>query len=407
MRYATAFLLCVMIASAQAQTTTTMRLGTNIMPPYTLITENRQLSGEATATLNCVFDALPEYRYETSVAPWPRVVRLADQGGIDGWFLYVKNASSDRFAKLSEPLQLETWYWYSHQVIGDASLEDFRDQSILVLSGTYQKLWLEARGFHRFLTVQSNESLMRAFLARRADHLLISDSVFDETLASFNGAPANIDRRFVGYIQLGLYITDTFLANNPDFMQRFNDAAHDCRSANPQLTEADREQLLQLVEQLSQWQQADWMRQALRRQNRLNQRLTTTDIERLDQQWRAEVDQPDGDLVNELMSSELSIRLAYIQAQQQGIFSELFITDKFGLNAGASEPTSDYFQGDEAIFQHFGDSQARYYIGELEYDESSRTFQVKISVPVRAADGEFLGVLVAGVDVEQALRGFK
>jgi len=407
MRYATAFLLCVMIASVQAQTTTTMRLGTNIMPPYTLITENRQLSGEATATLNCVFDALPEYRYETSVAPWPRVVRLADQDGIDGWFLYVKNATSDRFAKLSEPLQLETWYWYSHQVIDDASLEDFRDQSILVLSGTYQKLWLEARGFNRFLTVQSNESLMRAFLARRADHLLISDSVFDETLATFNRELADIDRRFVGYIQLGLYVTDTFLTNNPGFMERFNEAAHDCRSANPELTATDREQLLQLVERLSQWQQADWMLQALRQQNLAHQRLTPTDIERLDQQWRDEVNQADGDLVEALMGSELSIRLDYVQAQQDGIFSELFITDKFGLNAGASAPTSDYFQGDEAIFQSLISGQARYYIGQLEYDESSRTFQVKISVPVRAADGELLGVLVAGVDVEQALRGFK
>jgi len=251
MRYATAFLLCMIITGALAQTTTTMRLGTNIMPPYTLITDDRQLTGEATATLNCVFDALPEYRYETSIAPWPRVVRLADQGGIDGWFLYVKNATSDRFAELSEPLQLETWYWYSHQSIGNASLEDFRDQSILVLSGTYQQLWLEARGFNNFLTVQSNASLVRAFLARRADHLLISDSVFDETLASFNGELADIDRRFVGYIQLGLYVTDTFLSDNPDFMQRFNEAARHCRSANPQLTEADRQQLLQLVEKMT------------------------------------------------------------------------------------------------------------------------------------------------------------
>ena len=407
MRNATAFLLCMMISGALAQTTTTMRLGTNIMPPYTVITDDRQLSGEATATLNCVFDALPEYRYETSVAPWPRVVRLADQGGIDGWFLYVKNATSDRFAELSEPLQLETWYWYSHQSISNARLEDFRDQSILVLSGTYQQLWLEARGFNQFLTVQSNNSLVRAFLARRADHLLISDSVFDETLASFNGELANIDRRFVGYIQLGLYVTDSFLVVNPDFMQRFNEAAYDCRSGNPQLTAADRAQLLKLVDDLSQWQQADWMHQALRQQNQAHQWLSATDIERLDQQWRHELNQGDGELVNALMESELSIRLSYIQAQQEGIFSELFVTDKFGLNAGVSEPTSDYYQGDETIFQHLSDNHARYYIDQLEYDESSRTFQVKISVPVRAANGELLGVLVAGVDVEQALRGFK
>ncbi|PTY36240.1 hypothetical protein BGP77_02710 [Saccharospirillum sp. MSK14-1] len=407
MRIATAFLLAVMINSALAQTTTTMRLGTNIMPPYTDITDDRQLMGEATATLNCVFDALPDYRYETSIAPWPRVVRLADQGNIDGWFLYVKNASSDRFAELSEPLQLETWYWYSHQPIGNARLEDFRDQSILVLSGTYQKLWLEARGFKQFLTVQSNDSLVRAFLARRADHLLISDSVFDETLSNFNGDLANIERRFVGYIQLGLYVTDSFMVDNPDFMQRFNEAAHACRSTNPLLTENDRQQLVQLAEQLAQWQTSDWMVQALLRQNQAHQWLTTDDIERLDQQWRDELRQGGGELMDAVMESELSIRLAYMQSQQDGVFSEVFVTDRLGLNAGASEPTSDYYQGDEAIFQQLTGRNTRYHIDELEYDESSRTFQVKISVPIRAANGRLLGILVAGVDVEQALRGFK
>lgn len=406
MRCAPAFLLCMMLSGVLAETPTTMRLGTNIMPPYTVISDNRQLSGEATATLNCVFDALPGYRYETSIAPWPRVVRLADQGGIDGWFLYVRNATSDRFAELSEPLQLETWYWYSHQSISAASLDDFRDQSILVLSGTYQQLWLEARGFNQFLTVQSNDSLVRAFLARRADHLLISESVFDETLAGLNGELIGVERRFVGYIQLGLYVTDAFLSQQPDFMHRFNQAAHECRSTNPTLTAADQDELKRLVEHLEQWKNTDWLRQALVRQNEQNRYLNSAQIAQLDQRWMAEVAGAEGELIQQVLSSDLSFRLKYIKEQQNGLFSELFVTDRWGMNAGVSEPTSDYFQGDEAIYQALVQGQQPYYIGALEYDSSSRTFQVKISVPVRSDAGELLGVLVAGIDVEQALRGF-
>ncbi|WP_108125621.1 hypothetical protein [Saccharospirillum mangrovi] len=406
MRIATAFLLALMFNGATADTITTMRLGTNIMPPYTVITDDRQLSGEATATLNCVFDALPNYRYQTSVAPWPRVVRLADQGGIDGWFLYVKNATSDRFAELSEPLQLETWYWYSHQPIANAHLSDFRDENILVLSGTYQQLWLEAHGFKHFLTVQSNDSLVRAFVARRADHLLISNSVFDETLARLNGEMDNVERRFVGYIQLGLYVTDEFTRREPDFMRRFNAAAQHCRSANPHLTEDDTAQLVQLANQLGQWKDSDWMREALRRQNEAHRYLSPNDIGRLDQRWIDEVEDGGGELIDSVLDSELSIRLDYIKAQHQGVFSELFVTDRWGLNAAASEATSDYFQGDEAIFQALAGTHAQYHIDVLEYDQSSQTFQVKISVPVHDTDGELLGVLVAGVDVERALRGF-
>lgn len=406
MRSVLVLLLCLMISTVQADAMTTMRLGTNIMPPYTVVTDAHQLSGEATATLNCVFEALPNYQYKTSIAPWPRVVRLADQGGIDGWFLYVKNVTSDRFAELSEPLQLETWYWYSHQPISTASLDDFRDQSILVLSGTYQQLWLEARGFNNFLTVQSNDSLVRAFLARRADHLLISDSVFDETLAGLNSEMAGVQRRFVGYIQLGLYVTDEFLLQHPDFMVRFNAAARDCRSDNPSLTDDDRVQLRQLIEQLALWKDADWMRQALIQQNDANRLLSPSDIEQLDRRWVDEQTVGGGAFINSLLNSELSIRLAYIKEQQGGVFSELFVTDRWGLNAGISDPTSDYYQGDEAIFQALVRDQQPYYIGDLEYDYSSRTFQVKVSVPVRDSNRQLLGVLVAGIDVEQALRGF-
>ena len=290
MRYSTAFVLGLWVGNTLAEESKVMRLGTNVMPPYTVITEGRQLAGQATETLNCVFDALPSYRYETSIAPWPRVVRLADQGSIDGWFLYVRNATSDRFAELSEPLQLETWYWYSHQPIGDAVLSDFLDDSILVLNGTYQQVWLQAQGFSNFLTVQSNDSLVRAFVARRADHLLISDSVFDETLAGLNGELAGVERRFVGYIQLGLYVTNDYLAEHPEFMRRFNSAAHACRSDNPELTEADRRQLQSLVDELAQWKDADWMRQSLTDMNRTNQYLTRTEIETLDSSWIAQFD---------------------------------------------------------------------------------------------------------------------
>ena len=79
------------------------------------------------------------------------------------------------------------------------------------------------------------------------------------------------------------------------------------------------------------------------------------------------------------------------------IYSEIFLCDDQGALVAAYPPTSDYWQGDEdkwikAICKGTGNT----YIGPIEFDESTQTNAVQISVPVKDG-GLAIGVLTMGI----------
>ncbi|MEX0624280.1 MAG: hypothetical protein WD251_10280 [Saccharospirillum sp.] len=398
---------CLFGLTGAVQAETTLRLGTDIMPPYLFETSEQVLQGNAKHTLDCVFDQLPDYQFQTVIAPWPRVVRLAHRGEIDGWFLYVQNASSDDFAGLSDPLMLESWYWYSLDDVSDVTLSDLKNETVLVMDGTYQAIWLQSQGFSEFFSVSSTDSLVRAFLAGRAQHLLISESVFDEAVARLNGELSAINKRFVGFIPLGLYITDAFSNEHPGFMVAFNAAATGCRIEQISLTDKNERSLSKLVDPLSRWLVSDWVREPVLQANARNRHLSAGEINRIDRQWVDEVRTGDFDLIGEVLSRDLSTRLELIRRQSQGVFSELFITDVHGVTIGAGNVTSDWFQGDEGPFDAIVTRRQPVQIDAISYDESTRRFLSQIALPIHDSSGELIGMLVAGVNVENALQGLQ
>lgn len=63
----------------------------------------------------------------------------------------------------------------------------------------------------------------------------------------------------------------------------------------------------------------------------------------------------------------------------------------------------DYWQGDEAKFTEcFKGEEGVLYIADVEFDESTQTYLVQVSVPVRD-EGKVIGVIVVGIDVDAFL----
>ena len=57
--------------------------------------------------------------------------------------------------------------------------------------------------------------------------------------------------------------------------------------------------------------------------------------------------------------------------------------DNRGLNVATAGLTSDYWQGDEAKFtETFGKGAGAMQIGEVEFDESSQTYSVQVSLTI-------------------------
>ena len=128
--------------------------------------------------------------------------------------------------------------------------------------------------------------------------------------------------------------------------------------------------------------------------------LSQAEIEQLDQQWQAaDAADNNGDLlVAGVLNNRLSSNLRRFQEDfPQHI--EVFVTDKQGVSIASTNRTSDYYQADEEWWQIA--YQEGLYVGQPEYDESSKSLAITMATAVRANGSEnIVGVLRTTVNFD-------
>jgi hypothetical protein len=141
---------------------------------------------------------------------------------------------------------------------------------------------------------------------------------------------------------------------------------------------------------------------SIREQNAAHASLTQAEIDTLDLQWRAEARAGGGPLIDASMGRDISRFLIERQAASEGLIAELFIMDDKGLNVGQSEPTSDYWQGDEAKWQKtFLVGPEAVFIDDIDFDDSSGMFLTQVNASIADPDtGEVIGAVTVGVNIE-------
>jgi hypothetical protein len=156
-------------------------------------------------------------------------------------------------------------------------------------------------------------------------------------------------------------------------------------------------------EQIKPWLSDPAVVDAVKAQNAKTSGLSDADIDKLDKQWRAEAKAGGGPLVNEVMGNALSAFLKGKKDGSGGVYSEIFVMDAKGLNVGASDVTSDYMQGDEGKWQKtYPVGPDAMFIDDVEFDESSKTFQSQVSgTVVDPATGQPIGAITIGINVEK------
>ena len=109
-----------------------------------------------------------------------------------------------------------------------------------------------------------------------------------------------------------------------------------------------------------------------------------------------------GDLIQKVMSTELSAFLADLKAKHPDAITEIFVMDNNGLNVGQSDVTSDYMQGDEGKWQKtYQVGPDAVFIDEVEFDESAEAFQSQVSATVVDPEtGKPIGAITIGLNVE-------
>ena len=156
---------------------------------------------------------------------------------------------------------------------------------------------------------------------------------------------------------------------------------------------------------LAAWADSDVLVQAIRSQNMATSGYDQARIDELDQAWRAEVGMSDTPTINPVLGNAAADFLRERVESSGGRITEAFVMDAHGLNVAASSVTSDYWQGDEAKFTETHDAGPdAVHFGEVEFDESSQTYQGQISLTIVDPDtGEPIGAITVGVDAQALL----
>ena len=154
-------------------------------------------------------------------------------------------------------------------------------------------------------------------------------------------------------------------------------------------------------ESIAAWMNDAALVAAIKAQNEKHAGLDAAAIEAMDQTWRAEVGTAATPTITPVLQNAAADLLRAKVAEAGGAITEVFIMDMHGLNVAASDVTSDYWQGDEAKFQKtYPMGAGTVFIDEVEFDDSTQTFQGQVSVTIVDETGTPVGAMTIGLNAE-------
>jgi hypothetical protein len=142
--------------------------------------------------------------------------------------------------------------------------------------------------------------------------------------------------------------------------------------------------------------------QTLKAQNAANADLSDADIAGLNNEWIAEVESDNRPMIDKAMSSPISAFLKARGEEASGTITEIILMDAHGMNAGQSDVTSDFWQGDEDKFtKAFAAGTTSIFVDEARKDDSTQMFQSQASMTILDESGEAIGAITIGINLDQ------
>ncbi len=124
-------------------------------------------------------------------------------------------------------------------------------------------------------------------------------------------------------------------------------------------------------------------------------------IKKTDEDWKSKKKTPfiTGVLNNELSEELIRYLDFYRQKYEYAPFSEIYVTNRYGVVVASTGRTSDYLQADEEWYQE-AVKEREFWLGDVEYDESSDAISIDIVVNIYDGNGIFAGVLKGVLNIE-------
>lgn len=150
------------------------------------------------------------------------------------------------------------------------------------------------------------------------------------------------------------------------------------------------------------WAQDPILVSAIKAQNDVTAGYDQATIDQMDTTWRAEVGAAATPTITPVIENPAADFLRTQVEASAGQITEIALMDSVGLNVALSGVNSDMWQGDEAKYQQtYSVGPEAYHFSEVELDDSTRTYQVQISMTIVDPDtGTGIGAITVGVDAE-------
>lgn len=419
-----AIILCIVTIGCQfvyAAPPAYLRLETSLAPPYQTVQDGK-LTGYAVDTVKCVLDKIG-VPYQFSIVPPKRAQLNLVMGRSSGFFSSIDQPNFDKYAKLSAPIVLDKWYWFSLATESSTLHHSLMKAKIGVLRGSNQEMWLLSNNIPIYQSVNKSESLLQLLQRHRIDLFLADGSVILELSKTKKNINLQLHKRFEKYTPMGVYIANHILVEYPSIIDEFNSKISECNQSNLFLSTDEKEKIESAGNKISlSILESHQLTKALNLANSENKHIRIETILQRDQLWRSTVEQKSfmPNWIEKMLNSSISRALKDLTIQNSYI-TEIMLTDERGVLTAASNLTSDYWQGDEEkiiatlkmaneykrinSLGRFDQSNNRLKMPSIEYDASSKLFLCRLNYPVWYR-GRVIGVLSFGINVESALSKF-
>ncbi|KPZ58469.1 MULTISPECIES: cellulose-binding family II protein [Pseudoalteromonas] len=340
--------------------------------------------------------------FELQSLPWLRARREVKLGRLDGYFTTHLTSEMSQYGKLSSPIYLENWYWFTHP---ESVNKDPKKLRYGVVHGSYQANWFKTQNITSLLEVNSLEEIVNVLHHHRVDKVLLDLDDFNNAADNLGIDASVYQRSFYRYVPLGVFAANKLINTHASFLEKFDETIPQCAPAPFYLSQAEQVQILnKLLDSINTLLLEPIISDAVEQSNHIN--LSNQELEKTDDLWVKEVKTHQHGIAKKMLVTDASLFLQQWQMQFNGIVTETIVTDKQGKNAAISKATSDYWQGDEKEFSLLYQQDLDYRFDSVEYDASTHHFQVHLSLPIKNTKGEHIGVIILGVDVEKALHSF-
>ncbi len=130
-------------------------------------------------------------------------------------------------------------------------------------------------------------------------------------------------------------------------------------------------------------------------------------IDRRDKEWRSVPKEAITPFMQNLINNKLSAELRrkagfYRDHYGHNVFSEIFVTNKYGANVAQTGKTSDYRQDDEEWWQTA--KKKGVYIRDVNFDESADVYSVDFALKIDDSEGNFIGALKVVINIDDILQ---